>query len=319
MGIILGTLGDDTLRGTDGIDVITGLTGNDTVFGGAGADTIDGGLDDDTLYANTKSQWGDGAIDTVLGGAGDDHIYGGYGDILSGGTGFDILSLDLSQADHGISVNFRPMTLLDLGDLVTIKIDQTELSGFQAVSDVNGSAFDDRIVLGNSGAIGVRVDGGGGDDTVKATSADDTLLGGDGDDRLQGRGGHDTLLGGDGDDRLAGGRRSDTLTGDSGADRFVFADGDTAGARARADVVTDFSHADGDKISLRGMDAIAGGDDDKFSFIGSDRFSGHAGELRFGVVDGATFVTGDTDGDGHADFTIRLDGALDLVKGDFVL
>jgi Ca2+-binding RTX toxin-like protein len=319
MGIILGTFGDDTLRGTDGIDVISGLAGNDTIFGGAGADVISGDDGNDILYANTAQNWSDGALNTVLGGAGDDVIYGGYGDILNGGLGFDTLNLDLSQSTNGVSVNFKPMTLLHLFDLVPLKIDNTQLMGFDAVGDIRGSAFNDRIVLANSSSVGSVVDLGAGNDFVRGNSGDDKLLGGDGNDILQGRGGHDILDGGAGDDRLSGGRLQDTLTGGTGADTFLFAKGDTAAARARADTITDFSHAEGDKISLRGMDAIDGGGHDAFTFIGSDKFSGTAGELRFAVIGHDTFVMGDTNGDGHADFTIHLDGQVELVKSDFLL
>lgn len=317
MGIILGTFGDDNLNGTDGLDVISGLGGNDKIVGGAGIDVISGDDGNDVLYANSIQDWDDGALDTVLGGAGDDMVYGGYGDILNGGLDFDTLNLDLSNATQGLSVNFKPMTLLGLFDLDPLKIGTTELMGFEAVGNVHGSAFDDRIILANSSSLGSTVDLGDGNDSVKANTGDDKLMGGDGDDRMQGRGGQDILQGGDGSDRLSGGRGSDTLTGGAGADQFVFNQGDSSASRSRADVITDFSHADKDKISLRGIDAIVGGDDDQFTFIGSDKFSGHAGELRFGVVDGNTFVTGDTDGDGHADFTIRLDGVHDLVKSDF--
>jgi hypothetical protein len=34
---------------------------------------------------------------------------------------------------------------------------------------------------------------------------------------------------------------------------------------------------------------------------------------------GNTFIEGDTDGDGVADFVIRLNGLINLVAGDFVL
>lgn len=319
MGVILGTFGDDTLRGTDGLDVITALGGNDKVFGGAGVDVISGDDGEDVLYANTAQLWDDGDLDTVAGGAGDDVIYGGYGDILNGGLGFDTLNLDLSQFNSGVSVNFKPMTLLDLLGLDPLKIGTTELVGFEAVADLRGSAFDDRIVLANSSSVGSTVDLGDGADSVKANSGDDKLMGGDGNDLMQGRGGKDALFGGEGDDRLAGGRLQDTLTGGAGADLFVFAQGETANARARADVIKDFSHADGDKISLRGFDAIAGGEDDAFTFIGGDKFSGQAGELRFGVIGNDTFISGDTDGDGKGDFMIHLEGAVEIVKSDFQL
>ena len=56
-----------------------------------------------------------------------------------------------------------------------------------------------------------------------------------------------------------------------------------------------------------------------FTFIGSQAFHHTAGELRSEVVGGNTYVTGDTDGDGIADFMIRLDGTHALVGADFVL
>jgi Ca2+-binding RTX toxin-like protein len=58
----------------------------------------------------------------------------------------------------------------------------------------------------------------------------------------------DTLSGGDGNDTLKGGLGNDTLTGGLGADVFVYDGYDTTAAQA--DVITDFSIAQGDKINL---------------------------------------------------------------------
>lgn len=319
MAAYLGTPGRDKVHGTEFADLITAFAGDDIIIALAGADTVAAGAGNDTVYANSRTDWSDEAVDTVLGGAGDDHIFGGYGDVLNGGTGFDLLSLDLSGSDHGVAVNFRPMTLASLGDAVTIRIDGTELSGFQAVTDVRGSAGDDRIVIANQHRIGADVDAAGGNDLVRASTGADHLSGDAGRDRLLGLQGKDILDGGADDDRLIGGRATDVLTGGGGADKFFFADGDSPNSRAHADRITDFNHAEGDKIALRSIDAVAGGDDDRFSFIGTDRFTGTAGELRFVAIGDSTFITGDTDGDGHADFTIRLDGHQDLVRGDFQL
>ncbi len=54
--------------------------------------------------------------------------------------------------------------------------------------------------------------------------------------------------------------------------------------------------------------------DQAFHFVGAAAFSGHAGELRFegGVV------SGDVNGDGHADFEIGVNVAT-LSAADFVL
>ncbi len=58
---------------------------------------------------------------------------------------------------------------------------------------------------------------------------------------------------------------------------------------------------------------------DKFVFIGTNGFAGKAGELRYEVKNGATWVTGDTNGDKVADFTIRLAGSNTLSGTDFDL
>ena len=87
-----------------------------------------------------------------------------------------------------------------------------------------------------------------------------------------------------------------------------------------ADVITDFNQAEGDVIDLSGIDAIAGGTDDAFAFLGTGAFTGTAGELRYFVYNGNTFVEGDVDGDGAADFMIALqsDAPIDLTAADFV-
>ena len=61
--------------------------------------------------------------------------------------------------------------------------------------------------------------------------------------------------------------------------------------------------------------------DQAFTFIGNAAFSGEGvgGELRYNVVDDISLISGDLNGDGAADFLIRLDGAIDLVAADFVL
>lgn len=59
--------------------------------------------------------------------------------------------------------------------------------------------------------------------------------------------------------------------------------------------------------------------DQAFQFIGTAAFSNTAGELRYEVVDGNTYVYGDTNGDGAADFMILLAGSYSLTAGDFVI
>lgn len=315
MGIYLGTLGADRYRGTETADTMTGLTGDDILFGMGGGDTLDGGIGNDILYANTENKWSDNAIDVIIGGAGDDQIFGGYGDVLNGGTGFDRLSLDLSSAGQGVAIDFRPMTAVKALDTLVIKIDNTELSGFEAVVAVKGSAFDDKITIGSQKEFGTAIDAGDGNDVVVGSNRADTLLGGNGNDVLRGASGADTLVGGAGDDLLDGGAKPDVLTGGTGADRFVFRDGDSSASKSAADVITDFNQGEGDRIVLK-MDSATS----HFHLVGQGAFSGTGdAELRFFVKDGATFVVGDANGDRQVDFMIRLDGEHILTAADFVM
>jgi hypothetical protein len=96
--VILGTDGNDTLRGTPGADCIVGflghdtidaLGGNDLVFAGPGNDTIAAGDGDDRVY-------GEEGNDTIDGSLGHDLVLGQDGtDTCSGGTGVNALSCEI--------------------------------------------------------------------------------------------------------------------------------------------------------------------------------------------------------------------------------
>ena len=84
--------------------------------------------------------------------------------------------------------------------------------------------------------------------------------------------------------------------------------------------ITDFSHAQGDRIDLMGIDANTGvAGDQAFRFIGAGLFTHHAGELRATIAGGVTTIAGDVNGDGVSDFHIQLTGAIGLAAADFVL
>ena len=86
------------------------------------------------------------------------------------------------------------------------------------------------------------------------------------------------------------------------------------------DRIKDFSHAQGDQIDLHNLDANTNaGGNQAFSWIGNAAFSGAAGQLRYNWAGNTTVITGDTDGDGTADFALWLTGQIGLVAGDFVL
>lgn len=91
---VVGTPGDDTLRGSDGDDIICGLDGKDTLIGRGGDDLLIGGGSNDILRGNVGDDTLRGNVgeDTLAGGAGNDEVYAGGGDdILRGGGGRDLL------------------------------------------------------------------------------------------------------------------------------------------------------------------------------------------------------------------------------------
>ncbi len=293
---------NDLIGGGLGDDVLNGNPGNDSLYGEGGADMIDGGAGDDRVGGFTKD-------DSILGGSGNDTLFGnGDRDTLDGEGGDDVL---FGGVDND--------TLLGGNG-------NDELNGAGGLDRLEGGSGDD--VLGGR-ADADRLFGDNGNDTLSGNSNRDTLFGGanddelrgnNGDDRLLGENGNDALFGGAGADTLVGGAGLDTLAGRADADRFIFEEGDTGASQGTADLITDFSQAEGDAIVLSAIDAITGGGDNAFTFIGeANAFTGTAGELRYRHVDGETRIFGDTDGDGVADFALRLDGTIDLAIGDFVL
>ena len=158
--------------------------------------------------------------------------------------------------------------------------------------------------------------GNGGEDLIRGLGGSDLIDGGTGEDRLFGGDGDDILMGGRGDDWLVGGADFDTLTGGSGRDIFDF----QQLSDAYYDRITDFSRGDGDQISLSGIDAnLLRARDQAFNFIGTNEFSGVAGQLRYYHDQGSTWITGDVNGDGYGDFWIQHDGMLQLSSRDFIL
>jgi Tol biopolymer transport system component len=99
---IMGTNGDDVLRGTNradvivagaGNDVINGLNGKDLICAGKGADGVRGGYTQDRGPDTGDRIYGGPGNDVLSGNQGNDQIYGEKGnDTLNGGTGRDTCS-----------------------------------------------------------------------------------------------------------------------------------------------------------------------------------------------------------------------------------
>ncbi len=91
------------------------------------------------------------------------------------------------------------------------------------------------------------------------------------------------------------------------ADEFLINLGDSGSTRTTADRIGDFSQAQGDRIAFQFDTA----------FIGTDAFSGAAGQVRYVQSGGNTFVEVDLDGNSVADLMVRIDGLVALTNNDF--
>jgi serralysin len=68
------------------------------------------------------------------------------------------------------------------------------------------------------------------------------------------------------------------------------------------------------------MDAISQTEaNEAFTFIGTNSFSGAAGELRYVVANGAVVVRGDVNGDKISGFAIVVENVATLGAVDFIL
>ncbi|WP_262273248.1 hypothetical protein [Microvirga yunnanensis] len=284
----------DTLSGGAGHDVLTGDAFGNILNGGGGTDTVIAGssfslaalAEVENLTASGSagvSLTGNGLANMLTGNAGANRLDGGAGaDVLSGGAGDDTYVTDGLDTIHEAAGG---------GTDTVITGSSFSLAAFAEVENLSAA----------EGTAGLALTG-------------NALA-----NMLTGNAGANRLSGGAGADVLTGGLGQDSLTGGAGKDVFAFDDRDTGAAKSRADVVTDFSGRQGDRLDLRAVDAnTKRAGDQAFSFIGTKAFS-KAGQVRTETVKGATYVLLNTDNDKAAEAVIKLKGALDLHKGWFVL
>jgi Ca2+-binding RTX toxin-like protein len=347
---VTGSLGGDSITGNGAANILRGNGGDDTLDGGnAGADTLIGGTGNDTYIVShagmTLSEatnqgtdtvrsaisytlannfenltltgaaaisgsgnnaanviTGNSAGNTLNGDGGNDVLAGGGGnDILNGGTGADTAVFSGPVARYGFSLN-------GAGDLVVTD---------NRPGGPDGADTLDSIATVQFGAQSFNLQ-----------------TGSNGNNNVNGGAGADLLIGLGGNDELDGGGGADVMIGGTGIDDFNFDDGDSGVGAGNRDIILDFLGGGGQEdIDLSAIDAISGGVDSAFTFIGSAAFfdpagaATSAGQLRFQLFDtdgngslDATLIQGNTNNDLSANFEIVLQGFISpLVAADFVL
>ncbi len=284
------------ITGNDDAELITGTSTDDRIYGGIGNDTLNGGGGDDQLVG------GDG-FNILNGGAGDD-VLGGFDfsfsagvNAMSGGQGNDVYIVT-NVGDVVMELNGQGF------DLVESSVNFTLGSGVEVLL-LNSFA-----TMGVGNSLDNLIDSsatfqGGLGTTLRGNGGNDILIGSEDSDRL---------FGGNGNDGLNGGFGSDYLHGGAGADVYAF-DLRSLMEPTTVDRIVGFSQAEGDVIDFTLLDTIEHID----AFVGTSAFSGSAREVRYQQVGANTFVQVDWDADGTADFSIRVDGVVNFVAGDFVL
>jgi Ca2+-binding RTX toxin-like protein len=315
--VLSGLGGADTLNGDDGNDTLSGGAGNDTVSGGNGNDIVNGDDGDDSLSGGDGADKlnGGAGIDTLSGGAGADQMSGGNGDdglnggadndsldggagadAMTGGTGNDVYYVD-NAGDTTVELAGEGTDIVRAAIAWTLgaNVEQLELQGSGDIAGT-GNALANRLV-GNVGG-----------------------------NTLSGLAGVDTIDGGAGNDRLIGGTGNDLMTGGSGADSFVvlaesvYSSKAPAGRTLEIDQVYDLKASESDRLDLSAIDAnTATAGDDAFHLVGI--FTKHAGEMTLAYTASTklTLLSLDIDGDGKADYQMKITGDVHLDSGGWIL
>ncbi|MEY8837814.1 M10 family metallopeptidase C-terminal domain-containing protein [Cribrihabitans sp. XS_ASV171] len=351
-----GGSGNDTIVGNDGNNTLNGGLGGDSLFGNDGGDRLnaDGGNDHLEGGAGSDVLEGDTGRDTMVGGADPDFFqvynWGGVsdvesGEIYDGGSGVDWIQIFPSVSG---TFNFRPTTVISIERLsfnsqfsttstVTAQFDLADWS-FTQVSAGTGTFFaeiylndDESIDLsslsisGMNATDGMRVFGGGGDESITGSSVSDTIEGGFN---------ADTLDGGNGDDRIWGHRESspdgsfvkDVIRGGLGDDTIVASNGfgDSVEGGSGADSM-DGGGGTNDLLSYKGSNAGvvvalgagsgsgSGGHAQGDTNTGFEQLLGSAHDDVIGGSGNADTLIGAGGGD-----TINASGGNDRVHGDAI-
>lgn len=282
---IYGLRGRDVLTGLGGSDMLDGGLGGDRMSGGDGDDTYvfdnisdraielgNGGIDtvlssirmtvlranmENLTFTNSASHsgFGNGLANVMISASGNDHLLGmGGDDTLSGGGGDDYVS---GGAGNDVITGGNGHDTL-IGGFGNDLLDG-ELNG----DDMSGGTGNDTYIVDNIADRVFETPRHGTDevrssvDFALSANVENLILTGaystDGtgnrlNNTIEGNAQKNTLAGMDGNDVLGGGLGNDKLSGGLGADRFVFSS--QPNSSNNSDTITDFVHAEGDRIVL---------------------------------------------------------------------
>jgi serralysin len=225
---------------------------------------------------------------------------------------------DLSNYNNATKIDLRAghWTITSKAQLADL-----DFSDGAGVHMARGNVANALLFNGDLRSLIENAKGGSSIDTIYGNQVRNTLYGNNGNDYLRGYENSDKLLGGNGNDSLEGGQGSDSLTGNAGKDLFIFrAVTESRATTTTSDLIRDFSHSQGDDIHLKYMDAIGGGRDNAFKFIGKTSSFTDDGQVRYTwASNGNTYVWLNTDSDNAAEGLIRLSGHKTLFASDFIL
>ncbi|NIX76671.1 CAP domain-containing protein [Microvirga terricola] len=237
---------------------------------------------DDSVIAGTDLS------DILYGTSGDDLIYGYAGhDVIHGRGGIDIMYGGTGNDTYYVD---------QVGDKAIERAGEGIDNVYSSITySLHGQAVENLTLTGSA-----NIDGTGNSlhNRLTGNAGANVLDGGALNDILNGRGGKDVLIGG------------------SGSDIFVF----ETESDARGDTIVDFEHGL-DRIYLVNIDANRALEGRQaFTFIGTERFHNVPGELHvYHLPDGNTYISADSDGDGRAEFAIKVLGWHTFTRADFEL
>lgn len=278
---IIGNAANNILRGGDGNDRLTGAGGKDVLYGGSGADT----------FAFTQASHS---------------IVGDMRDVIADWSASDFIDLTGLDAKSGTAGTQR-FVFVGQGAADRV-IGPGQLKFYQyggntfivgGIDADNQADFQIEITglhnIARSQLIGIAAT------NLVSTTGDDALVGTDGADLVYGNLGKDTMQGG------------------LGADTFQYRAAAESAVGDRRDVILDWESIDKIDLALLDADAVTAGNQD-FSFIGLGPVGRDVGlgQVKFYHFGGNTYVVGNADGDGQADFQIELVGIHTLTADNFI-